>query len=291
MTTDVQQQEKFLAYDGDCPMCRSTVAMLIGWRLIRPEQARGNHELNPSDFETAYAAGMRNQLVVIDPETREVRIGTDGLLWIVRDNTGNHFLVRLLGLPGFRDLLRWGYQIISYNRRIISTPGHQIICDCEPEVTTARRLSLVVPVFLLTVLLLALFGTSLFHGWQLGDAVSGALFMEVVAGTGWLALATVGALVLPAGKRLDYCAHLTVTMFIGALVLLPASVLGFFVPREAAIVLDCLSVLVSFWLMFRMQRKRVAALALAHGWLWSWAAAVWVGVGATTYFYFWRDAF
>ena len=291
MTTDVEQQEKFLAYDGDCPMCRSTVAMLIDWKLIRSEQARGNHELSPTDFETAYAAGMRNELVVIDPETRQVRIGTDGLLWIVRDNTGNHFLVQLLGLPGFRDLLRWGYQIISYNRRIISPPGHQIVCDCEPEVTTARRLSLVVPTFLITAILLALFGASVFRGWELGDALSGAWFAEAAAGAGWLTLTAVGALVLPAGKRLDYCAHLTATMFIGALALLPASLIGFFVPREAAILLDSLSLLTSFWLMFRMQRRRVAALALSRSWLWAWAMVVLIGVGATSYFYFWRDSF
>jgi len=290
MTTEVQQREKFLAYDGDCPMCRSTVAMLIRAKLVRPEQARSNHDLSPDDFETAYTAGMRNELVVIDPETREVRKGTDGLLWIVRDNTGNNLLVRLLALPGFRDLVRWGYQIISYNRRIISPPGHQIVCDCEPQVTTPRRLSLVVPVLLMTAVLLALFGASVFHGVELGDAVSGAWFMELAAGTSWLTLTIAAAALLAPGKRLDYVAHLTVTMLIGALVLLPASVLGFFLPREAAIGLVGLSLLVSFWLMFRMQKWRVKALAIPHGWLWAWTAALWIGAGATTYWYFWRDA-
>lgn len=286
MTTDLKTANKFLAYDGDCPMCTSSVRLLVRLKLVTPEQTRSNHLLTEEDLKTAQAAGIRNQLVVIDPRTREARKGTDGLLWILRDNTGNHFLVRLLGLPGFRHALRWGYAIVSYNRRIISPPRHQIVCDCEPEVTLARRLSMVVPALIVTIAITAIFGAAVFRGWELGDALTGAWFMEVAAGSGWVALVLAAAALLPREKLIDYFAHLTMTMLAGVLLLVPASLLTPLVSRQGLIALDCLSVLASFSLMFKMQQRRVKALAISSRWLWAWVVAFLVGAGATTYFYF-----
>jgi predicted DCC family thiol-disulfide oxidoreductase YuxK len=287
MTTAVKSADRIVAYDGDCPMCTSTIRLLVGLKLLKPEQTRGIHELDRADFETVVAAGIRNQLVVIDPVTREARSGTDGLLWILRENTGNHFLVRLLALPGLRDLLRWAYQIVSYNRRIISPPRHRIVCDCEPEVTLARRLSLMLPALVLTILIAAGFGAAVFRGWELGDEGGGALFMEIAAGSGCVALA-LASLGLPKEKRLDYLGHLVVTMFVGGLVLVPASLVVPLVSRPVLIALDCLSVLASFSLMFAMQRRRIAALAISSRWLWAWVAALGVGFSATTYLTFWE---
>jgi predicted DCC family thiol-disulfide oxidoreductase YuxK len=286
MTTALKPAEKILAYDGDCPMCTTTVAMLIRMKLVRPDQTRANYDLTGADLEAAQAAGIRNQLVVLDSQTHETRSGTDGLLWILRENTGNHFLVRLLTLPGIRQALRWGYQVISYNRRIVSVPRHQIVCDCEPEVTLGRRLSLVVPLLLLTIFFTAAFGAAVFSGWQLGDALAGAGFMEVALGTFWVALVVASAVLLAADKRVDYLAHLAATMFVGALVLVPASLLTPLLPRQALVALNCATVLASVALMFSMQRRRIAALGLSRGWLWAWVAVLTVGFGVTTWLYF-----
>jgi predicted DCC family thiol-disulfide oxidoreductase YuxK len=287
MTTAVKSAERIVAYDGDCPMCTSTIRLLIGMKLLKPEQTRGIHELDRADFDAVYAAGIRNQLVVIDPVTREARTGADGLLWILRENTGNHFLVRLLALPGMRDLLRWGYQIISYNRRIISPPRHRIVCDCEPEVTLARRLSLILPVCVLTIVIAAGCGAALFHGLQLGDEIQGALVMEIALGSGCMALA-LASLGLPKEMRIDYLGHLAVTMFVGALVLVPASVVATFVLGPGLIAIAGVSALASFSLMFAMQRRRAAALGISNRWLWAWVAAVGAGIGAATYLTYWQ---
>jgi predicted DCC family thiol-disulfide oxidoreductase YuxK len=287
MATAVKSAEKIVAYDGDCPMCTSTIRLLIGLKLLKPEQARRIHELEQADFEAVYAAGIRNQLVVIDPVTREARAGADGLLWILRENTGNHFLVRLLALPGIRELLRWGYQVISYNRRIISPPRHRIVCDCEPEVTLARRLSLILPLLALTIAIMAGFGAAVFHGLQLGDEVRGALVMEIAFGSGCLVL-TLASLGLPKEKRIDYLGHLVVTMFVGVLLLVPASVAAPFLHRPAVITLAGVSALASFSRMFLMQRRRIAALGISNGWLWAWVAALGAGIGAATCLTVWQ---
>src|SRR5262245_59133879 len=118
MSTVLTRSEKRLVFDGDCPMCRATIATLLRLKLVRPEQTVSNHDLDPGDRALAQAAGLRNELVVLDPETRETRRGTDGLLWIIADNTGLFGLVWLFSLTGFRQVLRGVYQTISYNRRI-----------------------------------------------------------------------------------------------------------------------------------------------------------------------------
>src|SRR6476660_3965437 len=166
MSTAVEKSTRFLTYDGDCPMCTSTVAWLVRTKLVEPDQLRSNHVLEGADLDTVRAAGIRNQLVVLDPISRETRSGTDGLLWIIGDNLGHPLWVRILSWPLVRQLLRFGYETVSYNRRVISPPRHQIVCDCEPEVTLARRLMLIVPLVVFSLALAAAFGAALFHATQ-----------------------------------------------------------------------------------------------------------------------------
>lgn len=286
VATAIKPAEKILTYDGDCPMCTSTVATLIRLKLVRPEQTRANYDLTGADLEAAQAAGIRNQLVVLDAETRETRSGVDGLLWVFAENTGHPLFFRMLRLPGIRHLLQCGYEAISYNRRIISVPRHQIVCDCEPEVTLARRLSMVVPLVVLSIVLVGGFGAAVFVGGQLGEALAGTEFAIVAVGSGYLALALAGALLLSGEQRIDYISHLTTTLFIGALVLLPVSLLALLLPLPAVIGLVGLSALASFAMMFAMQRRRTRALKLSSTWVGAWIAALVAGIGATSWFTF-----
>ncbi len=281
MTTDVQTAEKFLAYDGDCPMCIATVGLLIRWGLVRQEQTHANHDLDAADAELARQAGIRNQLVVIDPVTRQTRVGSDGLLWIVGETAGYRSLTRLFSLPGFRQLLNFGYQAVSYNRRIISPPAQQIVCDCEPQVTVFRRLTLMVPLAVLSVLIMAGFGAAVFVGCGLGDPLAGVVLMEVASGVGWLIAGTAGATLLRGMRGLDYVGHLVVTMFAGSLVLLPGAMVLAFLPRPAAVALAVLSLMFSCSTMFKMQVRRVTRQSLSYFWLWGWALVMLAGFGST----------
>jgi hypothetical protein len=107
-----------------------------------------------------------------------------------------------------------------------------------------------------------------------GDAAFGAVFIQIAAGSGWVVMIVAGLSVLRGMQRIDSVAHLAVTMFTGALILLPAAILTPVLPRPAAVVFDCLAVLASFALMFAMQRRRVAAIGLGSVWLWAWAAVL-----------------
>jgi predicted DCC family thiol-disulfide oxidoreductase YuxK len=285
MTTAVGQSEKYLAFDGDCPMCTSTIALLLRLKLVRPDQTRSNHDLEGDDLQSIRAAGIRNQLVVLDPDSRETRVGSDGLVWLIGDNLGNPWWMRVWTWPGLRQALSFGYEAISYNRRVISPPRHRIVCDCEPEVTLARRMALVVPVLLFTFLLAAAFGAGVFRGGQLGDAMGGFWFMPAAIGAGLAPLALVALVSLRGEQRIDYLAHLAITTFAGTAVLLPFGLAAMFLPREAAAAIACLSGAGSVAMMFFMQRRRVAAIGLPGRWLWGWLACVTVGFALVAYFW------
>jgi predicted DCC family thiol-disulfide oxidoreductase YuxK len=291
MTTDLKTSELLLAYDGDCPMCLATIGLLLRLGLVRPEQTRSNHDLDAADLAAAQQAGIRNQLVVIDLTSRETRAGSDALLWIIGAGRRGKFLVRVLGLPGLRHLLRYGYETISYNRRVVSPPRHQVVCDCEPEVTVARRMTLIVPLLLVTILLVAGFGAAAFVGWGLGDALTGALFTQIAAGAGWVVMIVAGVVLLGGMQRIDYVAHLVVTMFAGALVLLPAAILTPLVGVPVSIALVCVSLLAAFALMFAMQRRRVAAIGLGATWLWAWAIVLVLTTGGSILSHFREQLF
>jgi hypothetical protein len=289
MTTAVRQSEKFLAFDGDCPMCISTIALLLRLKVVRPDQTRSNHDLAGEDLERVREAGIRNQLVVFDPETHETRIGSDGLVWLIGGNLGNPWWMRIWTWPGFRQLLSFGYQAISYNRRVISPPRHRIVCDCEPEVTLARRLSLVVPVLLLTMALAALFGAAVFYGWQLGAAASGSWFMLAAIAVGLAPPALTALVSLRGEQRIDYLSHLAMTTFAGAAVLLPFGLAAMLLPAEGAAVVACLGGAGALAVMFMMQRRRVAAVGLSARWLWAWLASIMIAFAAVAYFWLGRS--
>jgi predicted DCC family thiol-disulfide oxidoreductase YuxK len=278
-TTPVLRGEKFLTYDGDCPMCTATVALLVRWRLVNASQTHSNHDLEPQLLELAQAAGIRNQLVVIDPANGTTRTGVDGLLWLVQDTHQGAWWPSIAGLPGIRHLLQVGYEIVSYNRRIISPPKQRIRCDCEPQATVGRRLSLIVPATIAAAGLLGVSGAGLFRGLQIGDARSGAVAVVLAAALPWVMLAVAAAIGLRGEQRIDAIAHLAVTALVGAVLLSPVTFAWWLAPT-ATIILAALATLASAGQMFRMQRKRVPAAGLSERWLAGWVATVAVSIVA-----------
>lgn len=285
MSTHTITTEKLLVYDGDCPMCTASVARLLQWGLVRADQVRANHDLSLPDLELAEASGIRNEIVAIDVANRRTRVGFDALLWTIVDNVRFPSLLRLLGLPGMRQLMSYGYRTISYNRRIISPPKRTIACACDPEVTLPRRLMLIVPLVVFALAVLWLLGVGLTRTLPPDATAREALAVPAIVGAAWLTLAALGIVLLPAGKKLDYVAHLTVTMFAGALVMLPAAVLSVWLPRAALLPTAAISTVASLACMFLVQRKRAAVQQLSATWLWVWLLMATAGFAAAAWWF------
>jgi predicted DCC family thiol-disulfide oxidoreductase YuxK len=273
--------DKFLAYDGDCPMCRSTVRLLARYHLVAPEQMRSNHELAGAELQSARDAGIRNQLVVLDRRTGETRSGSDGLLWIVGENPRYRLVARLLGLPVARHALRWGYETISYNRRIISPPGHQIVCDCEPDVTLARRLMLIVPALIVSNAAIAVFGATVLTRIAGLSAPFSALAVFSAAAVGFAALAAAVLVLLRGQNRVDYWGHFSLALLAGSLLLVPASAVAPFVSPNVVVAIACGSIVAAVAVGGLMLRRRAQALGLSGLRAWAGAIAWAAGFAAT----------
>src|SRR5262249_20119814 len=144
-----------------------------------------------------------------------------------------------------------------------------------------RRLSLIVPLVLMAMGFTAAFGAAVFAKFGFGEVAEGAVFSLIAAGAGWIGMIVAGAVMLRGMRGVDYVGHLAVTMFTGALVLVPATLLTLVLPREVAAAIDIVSVLAAFAVMYRMQVRRVAALQLRPSWVWAWAVVVIVTTAAS----------
>jgi hypothetical protein len=155
-------------------------------------------------------------------------------------------------------------------------------------VTVGRRLSLVVPLVVLSALVVAAWGAAVFVGCDLGTAAAGATLATVATLTGWTVMALAGFAVLGGMRGLDYLGHLAVTMFAGALILLAATIVIPWLPVPPAAALAVLSLMYCFSKMFSMQLHRAKATQLSLTWVWSWTAVMLVTFGTTVAIYF-RD--
>jgi predicted DCC family thiol-disulfide oxidoreductase YuxK len=130
---------KVLVYDGDCRFCAS-LARGFG----SADLPHGGERLPYGGFDPEMTAwldehGIRDEMLVFDGETREVRVGIDGFLWAL-EGSPYAGLGRLLGIPPLRWLLRHGYRAIAYNRRLIAPPPRGMICACDPDPHPGYRL-------------------------------------------------------------------------------------------------------------------------------------------------------
>ncbi len=186
---------KILVYDGDCSLCIGVSKRLLRWTRRGEETRRAAQEFEGEDAERIAASEAHNELAVMDPATKEIRGGVDGLLWWLEGSRLSRLARGLSWGP-----LRWAagvvYPVIAYNRRILAPPKPRAIaCACDPDPRPGATIAL--GAFALAVVVGMLIGT----GWILaarGSSVDGALptgpnLLPVLRP--WLGIA--GALVLP----------------------------------------------------------------------------------------------
>jgi predicted DCC family thiol-disulfide oxidoreductase YuxK len=279
-------QTKVLVFDGDCPMCLGAIAWLTRSGLVSRKQTVSHHDLPPEELEIVRAAGIRNQLVVLDRSSNETRIGSDGLLWIVGDNPQYRWLARLLSLPVARQLLRFGYEAVSYNRRIISPPQHRIACDCEPEVTTGRRLMLILPALVVAVMAFAVCGAAFAPAFDIDPGLAG-LALVLSKGIAIVALSMVIATAGRGHEPLQYVGHFSLALVSGSLVLVPFCLLAAFAPPNFTPMLGIAAAVAALAVIFWNLTRRTRAANLKPTIMWSaalaWAVAFFAALAVMIY--------
>lgn len=264
---------RIVVYDRSCPLCCRAVKFLI---LLGADNVVAYDALPPTLVDKADKAGIRNELVVIDRESGETRVGMEGLLWAWNSSLG-----RVLSFPPSLLLLTFLYRTVSYNRRVISPV--EIACSCDPDYHPLYTAFFIALCVVIASLVTGMFGAAVVTSWELASPIRGAVWMIGAAGIGWGILFLLSFL-LTSSLRTLYLAHLGATMVVGVSALLPATLLAPFLPRHLSAFLFVVSIGVSFSTMWRMQRRRLKILGLVHPWFRLWvvslasSATIWVSI-------------
>lgn len=132
---------KTMIYDGDCSLCE-WISDCFG----RLHLAEAGHCCSFQSFDGEAArrletAGIRNEMLVLEDATGELRAGICGFLWLLEDTHAG--LAWLLGLAPLRALLQLGYRTVAYNRRLLAPPPRGFACSCDPDPHSGLRALLV----------------------------------------------------------------------------------------------------------------------------------------------------
>jgi predicted DCC family thiol-disulfide oxidoreductase YuxK len=273
---------KILVYDGDCPMCDAGSALVM--RALRlPEERRKPFQSFEGEMAgRLLAAGMQDEMAVIDPASGEIRTGVPGILGLLRETRAG-WVARLLDRPWLHPALSAAYHLVAYNRRTIAPPRRKpaFVCACDPEYRPGWLIALIAVLLAFALGMTGLFGAVVASETGLLSPAR----MLIAAGSGWVLL-FLAALALPRETRLPFLGHLGMVMAGGLLVLAPSMLLAPLLEGKWIAGVFLLSVAASFLLMLRSLRRRLAYLELSPAWLAGWAAALWAGASASIW-YFW----
>lgn len=285
-TANVASAGKILAYDGDCSMCEAMSALPVRLRLI-PASGRRPFQTFTGDMAGRLAAaGIRNEMAVVEPATGEMRMGIPGILWLLRDTSAGS-VARALDKAWIRPALTAVYRLISYNRRVLAPPRSGIVCACDPDPRPAYQIALIGLLLLFTCGMTALFGGAVAAGTGIASPLQGALWMLLAAGSGWVLLC-LAAFSLPRDLRLRFLGHLGMVMAAGLIVLVPSMLLSLAIQGPWLAAAFGSSATASFLLMARSWRRRLRFLGLSPAWLVGWAAALWTGAAASAGLFYLR---
>ena len=247
----METSRRILVYDADCSMCTRLSRLAVRPWLVGDAERRPHDAFAGEEARRLEAAGIRNELAVLDPGTGEIRSGYDGIVWLLRGGRLS-WLAPLLSFGPLRWLLRHDYRLVAYNRRIFAPPRRAAACACDPDVHVGYRWAFILVALLWTGLFAAL-GGGLFWTEQAflakapapGGAPPGTWWWGAIVIAGWIAIAPL-ALRLPSPRGLDYLGH---TAWIFAAMVLPL-LLAVFVGVGAAVLTALLggSLLPDAWL-------------------------------------------
>jgi predicted DCC family thiol-disulfide oxidoreductase YuxK len=224
-----------LLYDGDCPMCQATVA-----KLERGGFLNGLQEVSPLQAAAWASPDLwergRVEVLLVDTQSGQVWGGIDALIQLFSRKAGFKLLSKILQWPLCHGLAQGAYQMVGYNRRILSPPAPRALpCACDPPVNlTATRNLYTLLVSLIFLSLLAFAQGASFSPARLTHLPVWTLFNALTTATvaGWLSAALVFRLVMKERAQ-PLLPQTLVSLTVGSLYLVLASVLLLYLPSHA----------------------------------------------------------
>ena len=273
---------RVMVYDGDCPLCIGLSAAFVRLGLIPEHERRPYQAFGGPLQDRMWEAGIRNEMLVLDPASGELRAGAAGILWML-GATWIGPLAKLLARRPLLDLVSGLYRFVAYNRRFLSVPKPRAIaCACDPDERPRTTWALILAAGVLALGAATLVGLGGPPELRLVGSRLGPVGPPAKAFGPWL-LPLLGLVTIPAGQRLRVLGHLAATAGLGGLVFLPLGLVAWISPstvHQAYGTLVQLSCLVAGGWMFVQQRRRAAFLGLPARWLVLWTVGAAIGLGA-----------
>jgi len=280
--------EKYtMVYDADCPLCMAYTNAFVSTKMLDkdgriPYQQVGGEFVPGMDAERA-----KNEIALVNRENGQVTYGLESLLTVLEYR--NRWIGKIARLQPLNFFIQKFYNFISYNRKVIIPVGSSAVgrkqsegirrFDCTPTFKLKYRLAYIVVMWLLTSLTLVGYSqllnglipaTNFFREFMIcgGQVVFQAISVGVIAMSAPFDGLRAGSM---SGKKLmDYLGNMMTVSIFGALLLLPALLLGTIFPAiPAAVFLAYFMLVVGVMLYEHARRMKLLEL----GW---WPSVSWV---------------
>lgn len=269
-----------MVYDADCPLCMAYTGAFIRAKMLDsegriPYQQVGGEFVPGMDAERA-----KNEIALVNRETGEVKYGLDSLLAVIGNRFG--WISTIAGAQPLKFFIQKLYNFISYNRKVIIPVGGSSVVskqssgsmrfDCTPTFKFKYRLAYILVVWLLTSVTLVAYSK------LIGGFIPATNFVRefLICGGQVVFQACVVGFLIPTharmdGKKLmDYLGNMMTVSFFGALLLLPALLVGIIFPGiHGTVFLAYFMLVVGVMLYEHARRMKLLEL----GW---WPSVSWV---------------
>jgi hypothetical protein len=254
---------KIIIYDDACPLCAAYTSAFVSTGLINPEGRKDFSHLDEELLPLLDTERCRQEIPVIDRQTRQVWYGIDGLLEILGHkynwikNTGH--------IRPVKWMLYKIYRLISYNRRVIvanAAPAGNF--DCTPQFNTRYR-TLLLALFLLvnTFLLLPVRDYVMQNSYF---SASTAFSLQLVH-FGLVALNIMLCFSLPRLTAWEYIGQISMLALCMLLLLLPLVLLNRLLPEMYDLNNLYLGALCCFFIYEYRRRMRFAGILRQYKWI------------------------
>lgn len=204
---------RVLVYDGDCSLCRRFSRIADRRWLVGAAERRPYDAFEGEIATRLEAAGIRNELAVLDETTGELRSGYDGMVWLLRGGR-LPWLASVLAFGPVRWFLGHDYRLIAYNRRLLAPPARRIACACDPDLHRGYRVAFLAVALLWTAGIAALAGLLFWTPWPFiakaptpTGVTTGTAWWGALVPVGWFLTVPIGVR-LPAPRGWDHAGHL-----------------------------------------------------------------------------------
>ncbi|HSN61149.1 MAG TPA: DCC1-like thiol-disulfide oxidoreductase family protein [Ferruginibacter sp.] len=207
---------KIIIYDDGCPLCAAYTSAFVAAGILNEQGRKNFSNIDAATFELIDKAKCKNEIPLIDTETKQVWYGIEALLELLGSKIP---IVKLIGnIKPVKWLLHKIYRFISYNRKVIVGIALKNGYDCSPDFNIKYRILFLVCFFSFNTLMLLPLHNSVFSNSFIG----GSSFVQLqTAHFILVAVNVLTAALLGLKKGIEYLGQVNMLALTSILLIIP----------------------------------------------------------------------